>query len=71
MGVSGARARVRRRLNMFRVRRERDRAKRSQVVRTEQAWRLTQPDRRGRRTVLGESYGQEDYRLHQAANPGW
>lgn len=21
--------------------------------------------------VLGETHGQEDYRLHQAANPGW
>lgn len=55
---------------MFRVRRQRDGVKRSQEG-IAQAWRLTQPDWRGRQTVLGESYGQEDYRLHQAANPGW
>jgi len=52
MSVSGAKTQVLRRLNMSRVRRERDRVKRSQEVHAEQAWRLTQPDRRGRRTVL-------------------
>src|ERR1043165_4515799 len=31
----------------------------------------TQAKRRGRRVAIRRKHGQEDCRLHQAANPGW